>query len=339
MAKKLGVCVVGAGDMGSRHAEGWHRLPEAEVVAMVNDGAERGEQLAHQYGLDMCYTDYRPAIELKEVDVVSVCVPTYLHPEVTILAAERGKHVLCEKPIALTLQDADAMIEAARRNGIKLGVGFMRRHSPVMPALRDWLSAGHLGHPVMYHATDVREIRPKLEMHDTHANGGPVIDMGVHLYDGWTYIFDSKPVEVFAQGLKSAKERQELAHIKEIAYDTATITVRYASGDIGAFVVCWGLPPGVAPSGSPDQIFGPDGMAQVKYSPPHQEVRVMREGGKWELVSSSEEDMYRLQIERFARCILEDQPPPVTGEDGRVALQVALAAIESIQTGQPVWLG
>jgi myo-inositol 2-dehydrogenase/D-chiro-inositol 1-dehydrogenase len=162
--------------------------------------------------------------------------------------------------------------------------------------------------------------------------------MGVHLYDGWTYIFDSKPVEVFAQGLKSAKERQELAHIKEIAHDTATITVRYASGDVGAFVVCWGLPPGVAPSGSPDQIFGPDGMAQVEYNLPHQEVRVMREGGNWELVSSSEEDMYRLQIERFARCILEDQPPPVTGEDGRAALQVALAAIESIQTGQPVWL-
>lgn len=307
-------------------------------MAVVNNGAERGPRLAKRYDLDTCYTDYRLAISLEEVDVVSVCVPTYLHPEVTIFAANQGKHVLCEKPIALALQDAEAMIEAAEQNAVKLGVAFMRRHSPVTPELRDWLAAGHLGHPVMYHATDIREIRPKREMHDVHVNGGPVIDMGVHLFDIWARIFDSKPVEVFARGLKLAQGRPELAHIEEIAYDTATIVVRYASGDVGTFVVSWGLPPGVIPLSVPDQIVGPKGMAQVEYGIAHQEVQMMREGGGWEAISASDQDMYRIEIARFARCILENRPFPTTGENGKAALRVALAALESIETMQTVFL-
>ncbi|HIQ05799.1 MAG TPA: Gfo/Idh/MocA family oxidoreductase [Anaerolineae bacterium] len=339
MSKKgLGVCVVGCGDMGNKHAERWNRLTDARVVAVVDILEERAKRLADRCGLDTWYTDYRPAISREDVNVVSVCVPTYLHPEIAIFAANQGKHVLSEKPIALTLQGADAMIEAARRHRVKLAVGFMRRYSPVLPKLRDWLAAGHLGRPVMYYATDVREIRPKREMHDAHANGGPVIDMGVHLFDGWTYIFDAQPVEVFAQGMKLAQGRQELAHIRDLAYDTATVIVRYASGDTGTFVVSWGLPPGVVSFDSSDQILGSKGIAQVEYRITHQEVRTMREGGNWESVAVSDQDMYQNEIASFARCILEDQPPLATGEDGRAALRVALAALESVQTGQSVFL-
>lgn len=324
--------------MGTKHADCWRNLGEAQVVAVVDAVEARAEKLARAHGLDTWYTDYRTAVALDDVDVVSVCVPTRLHPEITIFAANRGKHVLSEKPIALTLEEADAMIEAARRNGVKLGVGFMRRHSPVLPALRDWLAAGNLGRPVMYCAADVREIRPKREMHDAHANGGPVIDMGVHLFDLWAYIFDSEPVEVFAQGLKLALERQELSHIEEIACDTATILVRYASGDIGTFVVSWGLPPAVVPPGAPDQILGSKGVAQAMYAMAHQQVQTMPEGGGWETVCTSDQDMYQLEITSFSRSILEDRPFPATGEDGKAALRVALAALDSIRTGEPVFL-
>jgi len=335
---KLGVCIVGSGALGTIHAECWRQLEEAQVVAAVDTIEERAEKLARAHGLDTWYTDYRLAVALDEVDIVSVCVPTCSHPEVTIFAANQGKHVISEKPIALTLQEADAMIQAARQNGVKLGVGFMRRHSPVLPELREWLAAGHLGRPVMYRASDVREIRPKREMHDAHANGGPVIDMGVHLFDLWAYIFDSEPVEVFAQGLKLAQDRPEIAHIQEIAYDTATILVRYGSGDIGTFVVSWGLPPGVVPPPTPDQILGSKGIAQAMYTMIYQQVQVMREGDGWETVSTSDQNMYQVEIARFARYILEDEPFPATGEDGKAALRVALAALESIQTGQPVFL-
>ena len=335
---KLGVCVVGCGDMGTRHTEHWDTLPEARVVAVVDILRDRAEALARARGLDTWYADYRRAITMPEVDVVSVCVPTCSHPEISIFAAEQGRHVLCEKPIALTLEGAEAMITAARRNGVKLGVGFMRRHSPVLPVLRDWLAGGHLGRPLMYHASDVREIRPKREMHDAQANGGPIIDMGVHLFDMWSTIFDSEPVEVFAQGLKLAQERLELVHIADIAYDTATILVRYASGDLGTFVVSWGLPPAVNPTLVPDQILGAKGVAQAVFDTAHQQVDVMCEGGTWDTVASSHEDMYRVEISRFAQWVLKDHPFPATGTDGLAALRVALAALTSAVTGQSVHL-
>lgn len=333
---KLGVCVVGCGDMGTKHAERWARLQSAEIVSVADVARERAEALARAHGLDTYYTDYRPALELEGVDLVSVCVPTCSHPEISIFAAEHGRHVLCEKPIALTLGEAEAMIAAARRNRIKLGLGFMRRHSPVLHALRDMLAAGDLGRPVVYHASDGREIRPKLEMHDARANGGPIIDMGVHVFDLWSCIFSAEPVAVFAQGHKLAQGRPELAHIHDIAYDTATIQVRYSSGDVGTFAVSWGLPPGVNPDGVADQIMGPKGLARAFYALDHQQVDVMSEGESWDVAASSHEDMYEAEIARFAEWVLEDRPFPATGAEGLAALRVALAALESVETGQVV---
>jgi predicted dehydrogenase len=324
--------------MGTRHAACWNNLAEARVVAVVDIQEDRAEKLARAYGLTTWYTDYRAAVPLEDVDVVSVCVPTCLHPEVTIFSADRSRHVLSEKPIALTLEEADAMIEAAGRNGVKLGVGFMRRHSPILHVLREWLAAGNLGRPVMYHAADVRQVRPKREMHDVNANGGPVIDMGVHVFDLWRFIFDSEPVEVFAQGLCLASERKELGHIEQVAVDTASVVVRYASGDTGIFFVSWGLPPGVNPASAPDQILGPKGFVQVTYGAEDQNAQVMVEGGEWEPVAASEQNMYQRQIASFARAILADEPFLAPGEDGKAALRVALAALESIITGQAVSL-
>jgi myo-inositol 2-dehydrogenase/D-chiro-inositol 1-dehydrogenase len=190
----------------------------------------------------------------------------------------------------------------------------------------------------MYHAADVREIRPKREMHDSQANGGPVIDMGVHLFDLWSYIFESEPVQVFAQGLKLAQDRPELAHIGDIAYDTATILVRYASGDMGTFFVSWGQPPGVVPSQTPDRILGPKGIAQASYDMAYQQVEVIHEQSGWQTLFTSSLDMYQAEIARFAQWVLEDQPFPATGAEGVAALRVALAALTSVATGQPVSL-
>ncbi len=335
---KLRVCVVGCGDMGMRHARNWSLLPEAEVVAVADTKEERAQQLAELLGLSTWHTDYRAAISTEGVDVISVCIPTCWHAEVTVFAAEHGRHVLCEKPIALTLADADRMIEAARKHRVRLGIGFMRRYSPVLDAMRDWLGSGGLGRPVMYHTIDIRGLRPKREMHDANANAGPVVDQGVHEYDTWSYVFGAQPVSVSAQGLKLAEGRAELAHIRELAYDTANVIVHYSSGDVGSLVISWGLPPDTMAPGGPQRIFGPKGLALAAFTDAVQEVRVLRPDGSWDVVSASSEDMYQREIAGFARCVLEGRPLPATGEDGRAALQVALAALESIRTGQTVAL-
>ncbi len=334
----LRVCVVGCGMMGAIHAQRWNALPEARVVAVADIKPERAGRLAAACGLDRWYTDYREAVGRDDVNVVSICIPTYLHAEVAVFAAQRGKHVLAEKPMALTLEGADTMMEAAARHGIKLGIGFMRPYSPVAEQVRGWLAAGHLGRPLAYHALDARELRPKREMHDAEANGGPVIDMGVHLFDGWPRLFAAEPVEVFAVGHKLAAGRPEIAHIRQVAVDTATVVVRYASGDTGTFVCCWGLPPGATPTNGPDVIFGPRGALYLTYGIAHQEARWLRERGEWETIAVSDEDMYQREIASFARCILEDREPVAGAAAGRAALRVALAAVASIQTGRPVKL-
>jgi predicted dehydrogenase len=182
---------------------------------------------------------------------------------------------------------------------------------------------------------DIRELRPKREMHDAHANGGPVIDMAVHLFDLWGYIFNSTPVEVFSQGLKIAADRPEIAHISDVAVDTASILTRYASGDIGSFLVTWGLPPKVTPPAISDQIYGPRGLGEVYYSSRKQEFRILKEGALWETISISHVSMYHNQVASFVSTILESKPLDVPAVAGIESLRAALGAIESIQTGQP----
>ena len=338
MKQKLGICIVGCGYMGQIHASRWANVPAAEIVAVVDQDEKRADQLATQYKLERYFTNYLEALALPSVDVVSVCIPTSLHAEVAIAAAKSGKHILCEKPIALTLQQADQMIVAAEENTVKLGIGFMRRHSPVVQELESFLSSGKLGRPVLYSASDVRELRPKREMHAATVNGGPVIDMAVHLIDLWMTIFDSRPISVAAQGLKIGAGRPEIAHIDKPAVDTATIVVKFESGDIGTFVVTWGLPPKVNPANHKDQIYGPNGLIEAYYAGNQQEFQLMHEGGAWKTVAISHEDMYHNQIAKFARWILYDEPFPATGTEGRTALKVALAALESINTNQTIQL-
>lgn len=334
--KSLRVCLVGCGFMGNIHADCWSHVPEANVVAVVDIIEERARQLAGKFGLERFYTDYREAIDLPDINVVLVCIPTCLHADASIYAMRRGKHVLSEKPIALDLAQADAMIAAARQSGVKFSVGLMRYHSPVMAELKNWLRDGHLNHPAIYWASDIREIRPKREMHDQHANGGPVIDMGVHLFATWLELFGSQAKEVYAQGFTFAGERPELAHIRDKAVDSASVSVRFESGDVGNFLVTWGVPPGVVPPSMPEVILTTSGVLHVTFSGNHQDAKFQREGGAWETIAACDENMYQREIDDFAAAILQDRPPLVSGEKGQAALQVSLAALESIRMGTPV---
>ena len=338
MKTKLGICIVGCGYMGTIHANSWTSVPGVEIVAVVDMDETRADKLATQFKLDCYFTDYLDAIALPAVDVVSICIPTSLHMEVSVAAAELGKHVLCEKPIALNLEQVDRMIAAAQANNVKLGVGFMRRHSTVVQDLKVLLAEGKFGRPVLYNASDVRELRPKREMHDAQINGGPVIDMAVHLIDLWTMVFDSTPVSVSAQGLKIGADRPEIAQIEDVSIDTASVLVKFASGDIGTFVVSWGLPAKVNPPQHKDQIYGPLGLGEAYFHGNQQELQIMQAGGVWQTLAISHEDMYQNQAANFVKWILDDVPFPVTGEDGKAALQVALTALESIKTGKTIQL-
>ncbi len=334
--KPIRVCIVGCGFMGNIHAGCWSQIPEAKVVAVVDILEDRAQHLARELGLERFFTDYREAIDQSQVNVVSICTPTNLHAEVALYAAGRGKHILTEKPISLELSQADAMISAARENDVRFSVGLMRNHSPVLAKLKSWISNGRLSQPVIYWASDIRELRPKLEMHDKNANGGPVIDMGVHLFATWQEVFNSPVQEVYAHGFTFAQQRPELAHISHKAFDTASISVRFWSGDVGNFLVSWGVPPGVVPQPMPEVMLTASGVLHLTFGASHQQASLQPEGGEWETIAICDENMYEREIMDFAQAILHNRPTLVSGEQGRAALQVSLAALESIQTQAPV---
>ncbi len=328
MDKHTGVCIVGCGMMGNIHAQRWHANPRTQVTACADILPERAQAMAAAYHLPAWDGDYRQAIQRPDVDIVSVCTPTCLHAEITLFALAHGKHVLCEKPIALHISDAERMVVAAEQSGRKLGVGFMRRHSPALARLAEWLTPDHLGRPALYHASDIREVRPKLAMHDADQNGGPCLDMAVHLYDTWSAAFGSAVEEVIGRGLTLAAARPEVAGVAHLAPDTAAITARYASGDLGIFVVSWGLPPKVNPGDLPDQVYGPNGLLEVSFGITRQTIRLLKEGGEWETLLDCQEDMYQNEINAFTSWVLDNAPFTATAAAGLAALRAARQGLE-----------
>lgn len=332
--KQLNVCVVGGGAMGRTHARIWQQMAETQVVSLVDADRTLAASVSAELGIPTHYTDYREAVAQPDVDLVSVCVPTFLHPEITRLAAKHGKHILCEKPIALTLADAQSMIDAADAAGVKLAIGLMRRYSPLMQALRDFLSGDR--QPVIYRAESTLPIRPKRAMHDQHKNGGPYIDMLCHFIDTWRVIFDSEPVRVMAHGLTLGEQRSEIEHIAHKAIDSGSFSVEFASGDVGCGFITWGLPPG-SNHAFPiiENLYGAHGVLDVRFIR-DQEIMWHKEGGASEVLISAEPKNYEWQLAAFARAILHDEPIQSTGADGLAALRVSLALLESIKTGQAV---
>jgi len=324
----MNVCVVGAGDLGTAHAHSWRDHAGARVVAIADVDLSRAEKLAAEFDGALATTDYKEAVSRDGVEAVSVCVPAYYHPEVAIFAAEHGRHVLTEKPIALTLEGADRMIEAANTNGVKMAVGMQRRHSEIAKAAAEYVQGGGLGRPVMAWLHSAIRFRWKIAMHDAErGNGGPIVDIGVHYYDLWRMIFGSDPVRVGASGITIARDRPELASIATKAIDAASLWVEYASGDVGAMLLCWGLPPGVETRAG-EHLLGPKGMLQFK----GKALVHTGEEGKEVLRREFTDDMRQTLTQHFAKCIREGGDPYPSAEDGRMALKVARAALDAIET-------
>lgn len=320
--------VIGAGDMGSRHARAWVAAG-ARVVAVCDADRGRARAGADEVGAE-AYIAPDEALARGDVHAVSVCTPTFLHAPFTIQALDAGKHVLCEKPVALTLKDAFAMKEAATRSGCELRIGFMRRFDPAYTQLLEMHRS--TGSPVLAQATIAAGIRPKRLMHDAHANGGPIIDMCCHLFNLWGTMFGGHPERVSARGYTFSERRTELANIQHKALDSAHITVEYPGGTLGQIGVSWGLPAGVAPT-ERHTYMGPDGLIEVDWNT----LVVLHNGAGETRWTSEGANPWEAEIAQFHRELTQGAVQRVaTLEDGVHALQISLAVLESVRTHKEV---
>jgi predicted dehydrogenase len=181
MTRRYGIAVIGAGDMGGKHAEGWH-MAGHDVVSMTDVDTARAQELATTCGVEAIHQDFEQAVDDVNVDIVSICLPLAFHAPVTISAARHGKHILCEKPLARPSREAAAMEAAVNAAGVQFGLGFQRNLAEGVGLLRQWAAEGKFGRPMVFNSDLLQEVRPKWAMHNRNGNNGPLMDTGCHSY-------------------------------------------------------------------------------------------------------------------------------------------------------------
>ncbi len=333
--------------MGGTHARCWSRLPGAQVVAIADMQAEKAQALAARIagtsgtdGMPQVFSRAEEMLSVREIDIVSVCVPTSAHRALTEAAATAGKHILCEKPMALTLEDCDAMISAAQKAGVVFTIGQVVRHFPEYARAKALVDSGAVGAPAAVRVRRGGDF-PRTDTDwyaDPAHSGGVIFDLMVHDLDWLRWCFG--PVtRVYARGLTERLAAGELDHI-----DYALLTLRHESGVISHAEGTWADPSGFATA---FEIVGDGGMLEHdsrRTVTLTQALRTTESGGRSSgggvtvprSLLADDDDPYFRQIESFAGTVRNGTPLIVTPEEARAAAAIALAARESLRTGQAV---
>lgn len=323
----LNIGLIGAGTMGNTHNRAYKQLTDTNIAAVCDIDESKAVRIAEQWGAKV-YTSVEDMLNDAKIDAVDICLPTDMHRSVTEMAAARGIHVFCEKPIAVTEADAEAMIEACRAAGVMLMVGHVVRFFPEYRLAREQLLAGKFGKPGV-----IRSIRSgafpiwSSWFKDYSRSGGPLIDLAIHDFDYLRWCFG--PVRrVFSRTL--GKQEEGLDH--------ALTVLRFESGVIAHVEASWAYPQG-APFQTSLEIAGTDALAlydrQSSFS-------VVKFGGTKEQNMVPESPLarspYALELQHFADCIRTGETPLTSGEEALASLQVSIAAVESSRTNRVVEL-
>lgn len=333
---KQNVCVglIGAGRMGSFHAENlaW-RVPGATLAAVADPQPGAAEKLAEKLGIAKAYSDLHALLQDPEIEAVVIAAPARTHAEWVIAAANAGKHVFCEKPMAVTLDEADRAIAAAKRAGVVLQVGFNRRFDSGFAAAIAAVKAGENGTTQLS-----RSVTRDPALHDPSRIPQWTIFLETLIHDFDTLLHfnhGAKPVEIYA--LADALVRPDFKD--KGLLDTAVVTIRFDNGAIATAEANFQAVYGYDVRG---EVFGSKGMLQAGHINATNCVRYHQGGIAIEtsrMDSDLLRDAYVAEMAEFARCIRSGETPRATGEDARNALEIALACIESVQQKQPVKLG
>lgn len=330
----INIGLIGAGRIGRVHAESLaYRVPGAQVIAVTDFNQERAVQCAADFQIPQVVPDVPALLALADVDAVAICSSTDTHAEFITQAAQAGKHIFCEKPIALDLASIDAALAVVEQAGVKLQVGFNRRFDPNFKQAREMVAAGKIGTPHMVRITSRDPGPPPLDY--IKVSGGMFIDMTIHDFDMARYLIDSEVEEIYALG--AVLVDPEIGAAGDV--DTAIITLRFANGAIGTIdnsrKAVYGYDQRV-------EVFGSAGNIAVSNNTPHRAVLSDADGvhGALPLHFFLERymDAYVAEMEAFIQAIAQDTPVPATGNDGRIPVVMGLAAWKSHRENRPVKL-
>jgi len=332
---QLRVGVIGCGSIAKfRHLPEYGANKNVDIVAVCDVVESRAKEMAENYGA-AAYTDYKDVIADKTIDVISVCLPNYLHAPVSIAASEAGKHVLCEKPMATSREEAEQMIAAAEKSGTKLMIAHNQRFVSSHEKAREIIASGSIGKIYSFRTAFGHggpegwsiDGRDSWFFNKEKAFIGAMGDLGVHKTDLIRYLLGEDIVEVAGFVESSAKEGTDID-------DNATCILKSDSGIIGTLAASW--------SYNTDQdnstvIYAEKAILRLEDDPDYALIVQYTNGEvvnyKLDAIQTNEEGGQTTShvIDHFVDAIVNNTEVPVSGEEGMKSLDVVLAALESNQ--------
>ncbi len=321
----LKTAVIGVGMMGRNHARIYSELPDAVLVGVADANEAAAREVTERYG-GRYYADYRQLLDTEKPDAVSIAVPTEDHVQVALHAIERGMHILLEKPIAYSEEQAEHIIAAAEKASVCLMVGHIERFNPAVGALKERLEQGELGRVFQIDARRQSPFPARVK------DVGVVIDLAVHDLDVMRYITGADVVRVFAETERRIHSTQE---------DLMHSLIRMDDGTVGSLTINWLTPTKIREL----YVTGERGMYRVDYL--MQDLyfyeNATTQGSEWETlkvlrgVSEGQMTRYvvakkeplRAELQAFLASVRGDSAVPVTGQDGLTALKLAHAIVTS----------
>lgn len=332
--RTIRVGVIGAGRIGKIHARNLATaIPGARVVAIADPVYDAAQELAKQLNVPLASADHRDILSDADVDAVAICSSTNTHAQMIIEAAQAGKQIFCEKPIAYDLKKIDEALDVVKRCGVLLQIGFNRRFDPNFKKVHEMVAAGKIGSPQILHITSRDPAPPPIEY--VKVSGGMFFDMTIHDFDMSRYLVGSDVEEIYAAG--GVLVDPLIGEAGDI--DTAVVTLYFKNGAIGVIdnsrKAAYGYDQRV-------EVFGSEGMVSVQNETPDRAIYSHSAG-----VEAAKPLYFFLEryaqsfvdeMSQFIQSIQQNLQPPVTGLDGRVPVVMALAATRSLKEHRPVKL-
>lgn len=339
MLQPIRMCLVGAGRAARVHANSLvNHVPAAQLVAIADPNKPTLDETGDMFGLDARFESLEQALESAEFDAVVVTTPTFTHVELAVAAANAGKHVLLEKPMAMTLEECDAIIAAADSSGVILQLAFMRRFDPEFAAAAARIEAGEIGQPMLIKSLTHGPGLPPPWARDLKTSNGNLAEVNSHDWDCVRWLMGTNPQRVHVEVANFKGEARGVD--VENFYDTAIVNIRFESGGLGSISsVCpcdYGYDARV-------EIIGERGIMHIGENKGQAIVVCTdRDHGLitpiYRTWPQRFEWAYIREMEHFVDCITTGNTPRVGGLDGRWAVAGVLAGTKSFLEERAVLL-
>ena len=311
--EKKRVGVIGVGAMGKHHVRIYHGMRAVELVGVADSNDKTANEVAAEYHTE-AFTDCEQLLN-EDLDAVSIVVPTSLHKDIARKAAQYGVHMLVEKPVADSLSNAALIIDAARRENLKLMIGHIERFNPAILKLKELINAGELGEILSISCRRVGPYAPRIR------DVGIITDLAVHDIDTISYLYGKRAMQVYSIAGNSF-------HVQE---DYASILLKYDDKRSGTVETNWLTPYKMRTL----TATGTGGVASVDYL--EQSLELWKEEGRISVEIEKNEPL-KIELAQFVDAVSNGKKPSPSGEEGEYVLSVAIAAIESYKNGNTVRL-